>query len=246
MYTTSKKIGETPLEALQRFRKDNGIDKSVRLSYAGRLDPMASGKLLILEGEENDRRQEFLDLDKTYEFSILFGASTDTFDLLGLVDDIQEDVSITKDAVQKVLHNMVGEWQMTYPPYSAKTVTYKGEKVQLWKLARSGRLEEVSLPKRSVYVYEASCADLEKIDDNYIINYIINYITNVSGDFRQEKIIERWKEVLLGKEIQLPLAHCRVSGSSGLYVRRLAYEIGRELKLPSLAFSIQRTDVGDK
>jgi tRNA pseudouridine(55) synthase len=244
MYISSKKIGETPLEALHRFRKENSIDENVRLSYAGRLDPMASGKLLILEGEENDRREQFLDFDKTYEFSILFGASTDTFDLLGIVDRIQEEVSVTKDDIQRVLRNIVGEWQMTYPPYSAKTVLYRGKKVQLWKLARMSRLSEVELPKREVIINEASCENLDFVDSNYITDYITNYITNISGDFRQQEIIERWKKVFADKEIQLPLAHCRVSGSSGLYVRRLAHEVGRELRLPSLAFSIHRIGVG--
>jgi len=44
----NKKEGETPLEALQAFRSKNKKYKGVKMTYAGRLDPMASGLLLVL------------------------------------------------------------------------------------------------------------------------------------------------------------------------------------------------------
>ncbi|MEX2514811.1 MAG: hypothetical protein WD335_01635 [Candidatus Paceibacterota bacterium] len=246
MYIYEKKIGETPLAALNRFRKENSIAPDIRLSYAGRLDPMASGKLLILEGEENDRRENYLRLDKTYEFYILFGVSTDTFDLLGMVDDFDTAPTLTKKDVEKTLRSFVGTSRMIYPSYSAKTVAYKGDMVPLWQLAKEGKIDEVTLPEKKVEVYKALCMDLELVNQDYIYNYINNYIKKVSGDFRQQEILERWKSVLLQQEGEFPLARCSVSGSSGLYVRRLAHEVGRELGIPSLAFSIRRTKIGDQ
>lgn len=241
-----KDIGETSLEALESFRQLSG-KSAERLSYAGRLDPMAAGKLLVLEGEENDQRSEFLGLDKTYEFSILFGASTDTFDLLGLVDEVTKSnhLPLTVNKIKETLRSFVGDWNMKYPPYSAKTVEVDGKMTPLWQIARAGRIKDIQLPTKEVSIYEADCSDVREVDRSYIIDYIIDYITKVSGDFRQEAIIKRWKEVLLDADQPLQLASCQVSGSAGLYVRRLAYEVGRQLTVPSLAFSITRTKIGN-
>jgi tRNA U55 pseudouridine synthase TruB len=145
-----KHVGETPLEALQRFRTDYPGYNDTRLSYAGRLDPMAEGELLVLEGEENDRRGEFLGVDKTYEFQVLFGYATDSFDLLGLP---QTDTGNTfnskfyrKDKLTRrltvICEDLKGSWSMRYPPYSSKTVEHEGKQTPLWQLARSGDLPD--------------------------------------------------------------------------------------------------------
>ena len=51
-YFVHKRWGETPLEALERLRAEEGIAADVPMTYAGRLDPAAEGLLIILTGEE--------------------------------------------------------------------------------------------------------------------------------------------------------------------------------------------------
>jgi tRNA U55 pseudouridine synthase TruB len=53
----NKKEGETPLEALEFFRKKNKQYQDLKMTYAGRLDPMASGLLLLLAGEETKKKK---------------------------------------------------------------------------------------------------------------------------------------------------------------------------------------------
>jgi tRNA U55 pseudouridine synthase TruB len=67
MILIDKKVGETPLELINRIRIEMPELKDERLSYAGRLDPMAEGQMLILVGDENDNREKYLGLDKEYE-----------------------------------------------------------------------------------------------------------------------------------------------------------------------------------
>ena len=81
----NKKEGETPLLALENFRAKNPKYLNVPMTYAGRLDPMASGVLLILAGAETKNKDKYLVLNKEYDFSMLFGFSTDTYDILGKV-----------------------------------------------------------------------------------------------------------------------------------------------------------------
>jgi len=55
------------------------------MTYAGRLDPLAEGLLLVLTGEECKNKEKYLGLDKEYEVDVLFGFATDTYDILGKV-----------------------------------------------------------------------------------------------------------------------------------------------------------------
>ena len=82
-----KERGETPLERIERFRKTHPEYRKLPMSYAGRLDPMAEGVLLVLVGEENRNRETHLSLTKKYEFDVLFGFATDTYDVLGVLTD---------------------------------------------------------------------------------------------------------------------------------------------------------------
>jgi len=81
--TLEKAVGETPLGCLERWRAAHPEYSRTRLTYAGRLDPMASGTLLILIGDECTRQTEYHALDKHYEFSVLFGLTSDSLDILG-------------------------------------------------------------------------------------------------------------------------------------------------------------------
>lgn len=78
-----KQIGETPLSCAEAWRAAAGVAASVPLAYAGRLDPMASGKLLILIGDECKNQTTYHGLDKGYDFSVLFGIESDSLDVLG-------------------------------------------------------------------------------------------------------------------------------------------------------------------
>ena len=80
-----KNLGETPRERLERLRAQKPHYAHEVLSYAGRLDPMAEGVLTCLVGSANRRREQYLDMGKEYTLDVLFGFSTDTYDILGRV-----------------------------------------------------------------------------------------------------------------------------------------------------------------
>ena len=52
--TIYKNKGETPLQALSRLRKEKPELEKETLSYAGRLDPLAEGLMLVLIGDANN------------------------------------------------------------------------------------------------------------------------------------------------------------------------------------------------
>ena len=84
--TLDKAVGETPLSCAEDYRAKHKELEGVAMAYAGRLDPMASGKLLILLGEECKNQTNYHGLDKEYEFSVLLGIGSDTHDVLGRLE----------------------------------------------------------------------------------------------------------------------------------------------------------------
>ncbi len=240
-----KERGETPLERIQRFKGDNPEYESVKMTYAGRLDPLAEGVLLILCGDEISKKQSILDLEKVYETEILFGFSTDSFDVLGKVNEASDsNLEKIKEEIftYEELNKFKGKFSQKYPPYSSKTIAGK----TLFSKAKEGRLLDNEIPEKEVEIYSIDKIGFRNISAEAFSKYIFDAIEKVTGDFRQEDISKIWKEhIIEGRNIIYPVLKLRVSCSSGTYIRALANNIGPKLfGIPSLALSIRRISVG--
>ncbi len=244
----NKKLGETPLESLERFRSEKILSDSdssavwttIPMTYAGRLDPMAEGELLILIGEECKNKEKYLGLDKEYEVEILFGISTDTYDALGLAEYAQGRPAQSLPASIN-LDKYVGKFAQVYPAYSSKTVNGK----QLHELARTNNLPD-EMPKREVEIYEIEVlveGRPRQISVTELKTRILKNIDLVKGDFRQAEIIAKWNEVLNDSGQLFDVIKIRVKCSGGTYMRSLADRMGRELGTGAMALSIKRTRI---
>ena len=114
-----KKVGETPLEAINRFRSANPEHQNVKMTYAGRLDPLAEGVLILLSGEAIHEKEKYLDLDKEYEAEIVFGFETDTYDILGLPKKKKMTKDFDRDELAGFLNNFLGRNKERFPRYSS-------------------------------------------------------------------------------------------------------------------------------
>jgi tRNA pseudouridine55 synthase len=240
----NKKEGETPLEALEKFRAKHKKYQEIRMTYAGRLDPMAKGLLIVLVGEEVKNKEKYLKLDKEYAFDVLFGFATDAYDILGKIASSSELHVNNRDLEEQIKNNIksfLGENIQKYPMYSSKTV--KGR--PLFAYARSG--EEVEIPERKVFIKKLRLERIRTINNKKLFENIKRRIKKVKGDFRQEDILKIWQKNLNVKHRVLNkffIAGFKVKCSSGTYVRGIANEIGKRVKIPALAFSIKRTRIG--
>ena len=84
VFNIHKPLGISPLDTIKTLKENHPELKGEKMTYAGRLDPMAEGVLLILAGKTVYEKEKYLKLDKEYEGEILFGFETDTYDILGL------------------------------------------------------------------------------------------------------------------------------------------------------------------
>jgi len=239
-----KKRGETPLQCLERFRKANPEYKNVPLSYVGRLDPMAEGVLLVLAGEANKKRNEYLGLDKEYTFDVLFGFATDTYDVLGVMKDAVTRAShkpLRMQLLMEYVSQMHGERTQKYPPFSSKPL----EGQPLFVKARKGELSNFDLPEHKIEIFSTTLVGTKRIKDNELLEDVEKSVQSVQGDFRQDRILHLWRDalrVLYG--MTFDVATISIHCSSGTYVRSLANELGEYLGIPALAMRILRTRVG--
>ncbi len=232
-----KKLGETPLEALERLRFDNPEYADLPMTYAGRLDPMAEGELIILIGEECKKKEEYLGMDKEYEFEMLFGFKTDSYDLLGLSSQQDFDKEKLKTDLENELKALTGKSKQKYPPYSSKTI----DGVPLFQKTKDG--EEFDLPERNVEIYKIEFLGFREISGDKLLFEIKRRVGLVKGDFRQEEVVKNWESLLKEKTDEIfYIAKASVSCSSGTYIRSLV----NSLSCPATTFSINRTRVYKK
>lgn len=111
---------------------------------------MATGVLIMGVGKATKRLQAFLECTKTYEATILFGAATDTYDVLGKVLRRAEYGHVTREKMEKALHKFRGKIMQRPPIYSALRVQGK----RLYEYAREGKEVPTEIEERPVEVKE--------------------------------------------------------------------------------------------
>ena len=210
-----------------------------KVSYIGRLDPLASGIIIYLEGDELKNRDKYMNMDKTYKFNLVIGMITDTGDCLGMIRKIQSVNTINMANLMEVFKEFIGEYEQRYPIYSAYQIHKNGLKKPLWYFAKNGiELDESEIPKHVIYIYnlEQDAKPMFSIRD---MNYFIEQVGLIPDglELRKEEVIAQYKEYGKIKLIGIPML---AKVSSGTYIRQLCVDIGDKLGIPCMADKIER------
>lgn len=145
-------IGSTQcVGAVKRALRESGETKS-RVGHGGTLDPLASGVLPIALGEATKLAGKMLGATKDYDFTIAFGAATDTLDREGVVVATSNRRPTTA-AVEAVLHRFTGVIEQIPPVYSALKVDGR----RAYDLAREG--SRMEMKPRLVTVHSLAVRD---------------------------------------------------------------------------------------
>src|SRR4051812_35455755 len=124
-----KPAGLTSHDVVNRLRR---ILHERSIGHLGTLDPMATGVLPLVIGNLTRLAQFYLASEKTYEGTIRFGFSTDTYDAEGEPCGSEQLISLDEKQVSGWATQFRGVIQQIPPPFSAKKL--KG--VPAYKLAR--------------------------------------------------------------------------------------------------------------
>lgn len=238
-----KPAGITPFQQVQKLKESLGIDSSTKVGYAGRLDPMASGVLLLMIGESCKNRDQYQKWDKSYKFDLVLGISTDSLDLLGVLTQKNLQVEIPDQVkLQQVITQQEGNVTHRYPLYSSFTL--KGE--PLYKLAREGQVDDANRPTYQTEVYSLKLVNSRSVKLSEILTPALTLISEVRGDFRQDQIIDQWEQLIDSHpDVTLPQLSFEADVKSGTYVRTIGEQIGAALGVPSVVNNIVRTKAGE-
>jgi tRNA pseudouridine55 synthase len=144
-----KPVGPTSFDVVRMARRGYGA----RVGHAGTLDPFATGLLLVLMGEATKLSQLFLGLQKEYEVTVQFGATSNTGDPTGEI--VQVGGRVDRAAVVRALDRFRGTIDQKVPLTSA--VKVDGE--ALYKKAHRG--ESAETPVRQVTIYDICLLDFD-------------------------------------------------------------------------------------
>ncbi len=247
MIIYNKPVGMTPLEVIQKLKSSYSELEDIPITYAGRLDPMAEGLLLLLVGDAVHRKDEFLKLNKTYEATILFGISTDSQDILGIPTFHENSFNISQnfsvESAQQIADNLTGEVTLTLPAFSSPEVNGK----PLWHWAKENLLHSIEIPTKTTTIYDFNVATLEEKSWSDIYEYVFLSQAKVSGDFRQTEIANAWASLSSKCEASknFKLITATINCSSGTYIRSLAQELGKQLGSKAMLLKLKRTKIGD-
>lgn len=238
IYKFYKNLGETPLECLNRLRVKENIPDDTSITYAGRLDPAATGEMIFLTEEDCKNKDQYTQLDKIYTVEFIFGISTDTSDLLGIIKKIDLDFDqkiITKEKLLNVFNQLTGLRNQNFHNFSSKVVEGK----PLWEHSKQGNMKQAS---HSINIYNIELISIDDIKISRVYDKIKNLASIVVGDFRQDEIMKSSLEI---KPIEstIPIITVCVNCSSGTYIRVLADEISEILQIPVCVYSINRDQV---
>lgn len=120
----------------------------LKVGHAGTLDPLATGLVIVCMGRWTKEIEKYMGQQKEYVAQLTFGATTPSFDLETQVEGNFPYQHLTKDMLQSVTRQFIGEIDQIPPVFSAVRV----DGVRAYEKARKGKGPEMQA--RKVYVKE--------------------------------------------------------------------------------------------
>lgn len=222
-----KEKGYTSRDIVNILSKDLGTKK---IGHTGTLDPMATGVLVVCIGEGLKLAELLTNHDKEYIAKIKLGIETDTLDITGKIIHKDNKCKYSKEQIEEVLKNFVGNIKQEVPKYSAIKVNGK----KLYEYARNG--EEVELPVRDVCIYDLKLVS-DVVDNEFYIKchvskgtYIRSLVRDIGKSLGTCAVMCELERTRLGK-FGLEDTYTLDDINSGMYSM---YELGEVIDLPKI------------
>ena len=227
----------TAVSAVKRILREAGEPRT-KVGHGGTLDPLASGVLPIALGEATKLCGRMLDATKAYDFTIRFGAETNSLDAEGVVIATSE-ARPTLEQVEAVLPRFNGEIEQIPPAFSALKIGGRAA----YARARAG--ETVEMKARTVTVHELKLLPIAQRWGGGPSNED----SMVEGSAARQN--PSTTELALGGPPPQPSAReeldqitLSATVSKGTYVRSLARDIARALGTVGHVSYLRRTRAG--
>jgi tRNA pseudouridine55 synthase len=127
--------------------------KRVKMGHAGTLDPLATGVLILCTGKETKNIESLQRHTKEYTATLQLGATTPSYDREHTVDYTYPTRHITRELIEQILPQFVGDIMQRPPLYSACMV----DGHRAYKMARKGA--DVELAPKLIHIDEIELTD---------------------------------------------------------------------------------------
>ncbi len=219
-----KPSGPTSHDIIDELRRITGERK---IGHAGTLDPFATGLLIVAVGREATRQiSNFSKMDKTYVAKLHLGATSDTYDRTGSIQQlVRPHKLLSEEEIKKVLQKFVGEQTQIPPMYSAKKVHGK----KLYELARKGI--EIERKPADINIHYIKLLEFTTLP---ILSLTKERNSTQSPSLDEEGLgaVDNASHLIIETRV-----------SSGTYIRTLAHDIGQALGCGAYLEELQRTEI---
>jgi tRNA pseudouridine55 synthase len=172
----NKPLGWTSADVVKKIRNQ----VHAKVGHAGTLDPLATGLLILCTGKFTKKINEYMSQEKEYTGTITLGATTASYDLETIPENLKDYSRVDPAALLEVSKKFTGEIMQVPPIYSA--IKKNGERS--YDLARQGRA--VALEGRRVFIkdFEIHIQELPLISFRVICS-TGTYIRSLANDVGQ-------------------------------------------------------------
>ncbi len=230
----NKPIGLSPKDCTDKLKKEN-----VKVGFAGRLDPLAYGLLpLVINDKGAVLQSSVMNKDKVYQFKMICGLSSTTFDILGrvtLLDHVQKESFYVNS-----LKEYVNKKEQILPKFCSKRVPLPGgnKNVPLWSLSIEGK--ETANITNPIDIKYIKILGTKVRSGRFLLEKLKKYIKLIPEhhNFDYKSILLSW-ESLVEKEFYI--IHAETLVSKGTFIRSICNECN------GVGYDICRTSIkGEK
>ncbi len=168
-YLLNKEKGISSFKAINDFAHKNNINK---IGHSGTLDPLASGLLLVATDDDTRMISYIKHTNKTYLATIIFGAQTDTYDVLGKKINASKN-KVKESQIEDIKNWFLKQKQQVPPLYSAKKING----VKGYELARKGKTAE--LKPMPINVFNANIKSFDYEKQKLVVELKVSYGTYI-------------------------------------------------------------------
>lgn len=243
-WTSADVIRKVKFAAFKHFGS-----KKLKVGHAGTLDPLATGVLLVCIGKATKLAETLQSHDKEYVAGITFGATTPSYDLEKEIDRFFPCEKVSRENIENVLKDFIGEQEQVAPLFSAKSV----DGVRAYELARKLHREGKTLDDAAaelirtakVTISEAELIDFregKEVDPSQVPSVAIDM--EPKDDKAPHRDASSRINVTDNSSLGLPRATIRIACSKGTYIRAFARDLGEALDTGAHLDSLCRTRSG--
>lgn len=229
MLYESKSSGETMNQFVKRVKEKHNIKK---LGYTARLDPMAKGVVPFVLENNCLNIKEHLGSNKIYQVKVILGIQTDSDDPLGIITN---QTKITNENTKEIMNSIIEyinainntSFNQKYHHFSTKMLNHRKHK----------SINVIDNHNVSLFDYQI----LKEGSFNYELwkQKIIRQIETIdkTKNFRQDETIKQWNNLDIKELFYIKF---RITVSSGFFIRQLIRDISDFIKIPLMAYNINR------